>query len=180
MAKGRTHVGTPFNHAGNSPHGVGVAGAARDRGMSSTVLPQYESEKSGYRDIPGSGTPYQSERGNPPDARREVARGTNVEASDHGNQNDPEKPGGVLVPGNPNYGNGYSPAAAPTLDSPVPRAAPVFDTGEIRTEDRAHMGKRNEVTANDRLVEIGGVMSRGMEEGSLPGGEDSELVENKG
>ena len=179
MASRAVHHGTPFNHAGNSPHGAGVREAAAGRGMHSTVLPQYESETGGYRRIPGTGTPVEHQKGNPPDARREVAHGTNLESSDHGNQNTPEQPAGVLVPGKPSYENGYMPRDAAQLDSPVPRGAPQFDTGFIREEDAKHAGRGNERTANPDLVAIGGVMSRGMEEGDA-GGLDSEEVENKG
>lgn len=59
-----------------------------------------------------------------------------------------------------------NPLAAPTVDSPVPGAAPMFDTGSIIDENRAHLGKGSGATApnpsmaRDNLLKIGGVMSR--------------------
>lgn len=48
---------------------------------------------------------------------------------------------------------------APTLDSPVSRAAPRFDPGFVESEDKAHLDSGNERAA-DSLAKGGGVMSR--------------------
>lgn len=177
MAGRAVHRGTPFNHAGNSLHGVGMREHAAASGMTSTVLPQYESEKGGYRNADGTGTPLQHQKGNPPDARREVARGTNLESSDHGNQNDPRSNGkGVILDGQNEYRAGYQEPAERkgVMDSPVPAAAPIFDADNILIEDRAHMGRRGENQANDNILAIGGVLSRGMESTSRPSDHDEE------
>lgn len=159
--KGSTVRGTPVRHVTVGARGEGER-AGKPSGMEGTVHEQYSSDKRGYQSDSRSGTPYHSEDGNPPNSRREVIRSTNAESSDHGNQNDPHSngPGVMLDVGD--YGTGYAPRDEPTMDSPVPRHAPVFGTGFIETEDRAHMGKGAENQARDDLLKIGGVMSRGM------------------
>lgn len=153
--------GTPYHHVGT--------GQTRSEGMrpglpmgsdGETTMRQYRG--TGMDTKQGPGTPYRSERGNSDEFSRTVEQSTNAESSDHGNQNDPASNGdGVVLDGANRYGNGFSPRAAPTLDSPVPGHAPVFDTGFVETEDKAHLGSGNAGGADD-LINGGGVMSRGM------------------
>ena len=72
----------------------------------------------------------------------------------------------MILDGADKVSRGYSPQAAPTLDSPVPRHAPVFDTGFVEEENIEHLGKGSGPTApseemgRDNLLKIGGVLSR--------------------
>jgi hypothetical protein len=80
-----------------------------------------------------------------------------------GDQSDPASNGrGVIFDKADDYNRGYGPQDKPTMDSPVPRDAPVFDAGFIPIEDAAHMGRGSDAegTASDDLMKVGGVMSR--------------------
>lgn len=160
--------GTPINHVG--PAGAFIGGregyspgkpAGNER---STVNEAYASDNRGYAPNPNGGTPYNSELGNPDEACR-VAQGTGrygVVLSENGqDHNDPKANGkGTILDGANRYANGYMPKAAPMLDSPVPRNAPVFDGSFIPAEDAAHEGSGNEAGARDDLIKVGGVLSR--------------------
>lgn len=176
--KSTTVRGTPYHHvsaAGTAHQGV----KAGLKGMEGTTPSEYSSDKRGYQSDPRSGTPYQSQRGNGPEYRREVARGNNLESADHGNQNDPASNGvGVMLDGANEYSRGYTPRDERTLDSPVPAHAAIFRPGFIKTEDEAHAGTGNERTARDNILEIGGVMSRGMVGTSSSRGPETELMED--
>lgn len=159
--------GTPINHVG--PAGAFIGGRegyspGKPDGMAGTVKEQFSADQRGYQTDPRSGTPYNSDLGNPDESRR-VADGSGrygVVLSENGHDhNNPASSGsGVILDGADSYGRGFQPPARETMDSPVPRHAPVFDPGFIPTEDKAHLGSGNEGAASDGLVKGGGVMSR--------------------
>jgi hypothetical protein len=166
MAKGQVVRGTPVTHIG--PSGAASIAPGKPADMNGTTPQGYSSESKGYRDteFPNRGTEYQSDAGNPGDASR-TAEGTGrygMVLSENGqDHNNPASNGrGVILDRADDYNTGYGPQDKPTMDSPVPRDAPVFDAGFIRTEDRAHMGRGSDAegTASDDLMKVGGVMSR--------------------
>lgn len=164
MARGQSVRGTPVRHVSSAGTRNQGMGHGTPKGMDGTVHKDYASDNRGYAQNPRGGTPYHSQDGNDAQARRVVEHSTNAESSDHGNQNNPISNGkGVILDGANRYEHGYEPADRRTLDSPVPEHAPVFDTGFIQREDAAHAGRGNEGTARDNILEIGGVLSRGME-----------------
>ena len=185
--KGSTVRGTPVRHVAVGARGEGSHAGAPPN-MEGTVDARYGSEKSGYRKMPGEGTPYHSETGNPPNARREISHGERggVVLSENGlNMNEPESSDTVLFEerGAGDYGRGYDPPGpADVMDSPVPGHAPFFDAGMIETIDKARQGKGAENQSNPDLVAIGGVMSRGMEPDTRTGqGENAaEAEDNRG
>lgn len=180
--RGSTVRGTPVHHVTQGSRGEGQRGG-EPRGMQGqTTHENYQSESRGYRDehFPHRGTPYTSEDGNPPNARRTVGDHPThgIVHSESGlDMNDPKSSigqGVVLDDGAHRYEGGFQTTAhTPTEDSPVPGHAPHFDPGFIAKEDRAHLGSGNERGVDD-LVRAGGVMSRGMEGTSRHG--ESETV----
>jgi hypothetical protein len=137
------------------------------QGTKSTVLDQFRG--SGINTAPNPvGTPLQDVDGNPDETRR-VAEGTGrygVVLSENGqdHNNFASNGDGVILD---KMSKDYADAAhKPTLDSPVPREAPLFETDNIIEENRAHLGKGSGPTApnddmsRDDLMKIGGVMSR--------------------
>lgn len=182
--KGTVHRGTPYHHVTDTAHQGIAPGRPREQGtgergktMTHTTMEPYRSDTRGYQSDPRSGTPYHSDAGNGPEYKRTVEQSTDAESADHGNQNDPKTNGrGVVFDGANSYERGYSPHSEPTMDSPVPGHAPVFDTRTVREEDRAHVGMRNESAATDDILKIGGVMSRGMRGTSTPEGAEDELI----
>lgn len=156
--------GTPYHHI-DAKGGQGQRGGEPAENQGSTVHAQFR-EDGINTETRARSTPYHSEAGNPPGARREVLRSTSAESSDHGNQNDPRSNGsGVVLDGADSYERGFQPPHEPTTDSPVPRDAPWFDTRTIREEDVAHLGEGtggSENASSTDLRELGGVMSRGM------------------
>jgi hypothetical protein len=158
MAKGSVVKGTPFNFI--PAGGAGIA-PGRPQGSDSTVMPQYRGSGINTQENL-RGTPYQSDAGNPGDARRVEHHDRYGRVIDPaaGDQADPAANGrGVILDKADDYAKGFQPPAAPTLDSPVPREAPIFDTTDIQREDRAHLGTHNE-DGSEGLVKGGGVMSR--------------------
>lgn len=126
------------------------------------------------------GTPANYAHGNPDETRRVVSsdRYGKVESGSQGNANDPKNNGdGVVLD---RMGKDYaSPGAAPSLDSPVPGNAPVFDTASILAENRAHLGSNMpEAASRDDILNLGGVLSRGMKGTSTSGGPETELTED--
>lgn len=170
--KGSTVRGTPYHHVGNTAREGMKAGTPKD--MEGTSPRGMSSDNRGYQPNPRGGTPYHSDDGNSDEYKRQVAHGTNLESSDHGNQNDPRSNGaGVMLDAN-GMDRGFSPRPERTMDSPVPGHAPEFDTGFIQEENRKHLGSGNE-RGNEDLVKGGGVMSRGMKNVSRPGGAETEM-----
>jgi hypothetical protein len=179
--RGTVHRGTPYRHVGpNETNRQGMEHGSKPGGMDGTSKSQFGSEKGGYRDehVSGHGTPYQSRDGNPADAKRLVERSVSAESSDHGDQNDPHSNGPSVMLDVGDYTSGYAPRIEHTLDSPVPEHAPIFDRRTIRQEDRAHAGMRNEQTATDNILEIGGVLSRGQVGSSSRHGPETELLQD--
>lgn len=173
--RGSSVRGTPYHHISNTAH-EGIK-AGTPKGMKGTVPDGY-AEPGIHTGPQGPGTPYHSQAGNGPETRRVVAHGTNVESSDHGNQNSPESNGkGVIFDGANDYNAGFMPHAEAPIDSPVPRHAPGFDTRSIREEDRAHVGTRNE-GALESLIDGKGVMSRGMDTVSRSSEPETELIKD--
>lgn len=142
-----------------------------------TSMSQYRG--TGMSTTQGRGTPYRSEAGNGPESKRVVSadRYGHVMSNQQGNANDPANTGkGVVL--DSAAGASFGPAAAPSLDSPVPTAAPVFEPGWMEAENRAHLGRGNEKVATGGLVSAGGVMSRGMKGTSTPQGAETELTDD--
>jgi hypothetical protein len=167
--------GTPYHHV-NATGGQGQRGGSPAENRGSTVHEEFRGDGINTQTRTNA-TPYRSERGNPPGARREVERSTNAESADHGNQNDPHSNGPTVMLDTHDAADGWMPREeGGVMDSPVPAHAPVFDAAFIPTEDRAHMGSGNESVANTNLVEIGGVMSRGTDSVSHPGEDEFELT----
>lgn len=172
--------GTPVHHI-DARGGEGQRGGEKPNGMVGTVHEQYDSDRRGYQSDPRGGTPFNSERGNPPGARREVARGTNLESADHGNQNDPHSNGQSVMLDTHGYERGYMPKEeGGVMDSPVPGHAARFDTTTVHEEDRAHLGTGLEDLAgkNNDLRDLDGVMSRGIMGTSKPTAPEKELIED--
>jgi hypothetical protein len=188
MKTPRGTVGTPVNviksggsgRAAGKPGGyAGAAGTVRDTFEGDQKGPrQVAAQMSGKQDL---GTPYQSVAGNPGDASR-IAHGTGfygVDAVEGGqNMNDASSNGNGTILDHMSRETQYQPRSPAMIDSPVPGNAPFFDSRTINDENRAHAGRGNEATANDRLLPIGGVMSRDMLGTSTPKGGENELQED--
>lgn len=128
---------------------------------SKTVLPQYQG--SGINTAENTqGTPYHSEQGNSAEFKRVVSADDygKVMSGSAGNQADPKSNGSGIVLDGAHYANGFSPNAHPTMDSPVPTSAPMFEPGFISQEDAAHLGSGNE-SGREGIVAGGGVLGRG-------------------
>ena len=167
--RGSTHRGTPVTSvkAGNN-QGMGAGKPSGYEGTSRARNPgaNFTSDTRGYQSSERSGTPYHSQDGNGPETRRLVTRdahGRDV-VSEHGmRMNDPASNGaGVVFDGANNREAGYQPHQHPMIDPPVPEHAPNFKPEWIQEENRAHLGTAIEHLAGEGLVELGGVMSRGM------------------
>lgn len=181
MAKGQVVRGTPVHHIGPAGTAHEGVGARTPHGFKGTQPEEYTSDERGYQAGRDHGTPYHSREGNGPEARRVVAQGTNVESSDHGNQNDPRTNGkGVVLDGANNPERAFSPPHARAMDSPVPEHAPEFDPSFIPHEDRAHLGSGIEhlggASVNNDLRRLKGVMARGMDSTSHPNEDEQELT----
>jgi hypothetical protein len=163
--RGSSVRGTPVRHIGTSgTTNEGVA-PGRPSGMKNTVHPQYEADHRGYQTDPRSGTPYNSQAGNSDEFSRTVSSDKYGHVIDDaaGNMSDPASNGaGVVLDGADSPDNGNSPRSEPTMDSPVPGHAPVFNPADMVAENRAHLGSGNEIGMRD-LIRGGGVMSRGMD-----------------
>jgi hypothetical protein len=156
--------------------------AGKPAGYTGTVNNQYKGESA----TPRGGTPYTSRDGNPPGAKRVASHGAKmgevIDTATGENFSNPLSNGVGVVLGQITREADYFPQPAGVMDSPVPNGAPTFRAGSMRAENVAHLGQGIGAApsqASDEILKIGGVMSRGMEEGDL-GGEKSELVENKG
>lgn len=165
--------GTPFRSIG--PNGNAGTRGGTDGGQ--TVDPNYRG--TGINTAPNTrGTPESYKTGNPDNARSVVSsnRQGGVVLSEHGiNHNDPNANGdGVVLD---NVGADYSPpGGAPTLDSPVP-GGPVYDSTRIPEHNSIAMGRPGAgAEQRDSILNLGGVMSRGMVGCSTPGGPEDELM----
>lgn len=183
--KSSTVRGTPVRFIG--PAGSGVIGGGHEGfrqgshlpGMSGTVNRQFEGDQSSQPNA-RSGTPYQDREGNPDEFKRVASHGPKggVVISENGlNHNDPASTGAGVILASQGPGHMNNPAGAPAMDSPVPAHAPQFQTEAMVAENRAHLGTGNEI-ATGTLLEVGGVMSRGMDSTSKPSGGEGELLED--
>lgn len=179
MTRSSSVRGTPYHHvgpAGTAHEGIKPGTPGGMRGTSPENL-----SGTGINTRGGQGTPYHSQAGNGPEARRVVSSDRYGKVIDDaaGDQSDPQANGrGVIFDGHNEYGRGFDPQGEEVMDSPIPRDAPRFDPGFIPREDAAHMGSGNESGARTSLVEIGGVMSRGMVGTSTSRGSETELTED--
>jgi len=163
--------GTPTNHVG--PAGALIGGRegyspGKPAGLEGTQPSGFTAEQSGYRPNPRGGTAYNSDLGNPDEASR-VAEGTGrygkvISEGGQDHKNFASNGDGVVL--DKMSKDSADPAHQPTLDSPVPRHAPIFETDNIIAENIAHLGKGSGPTApnddmgRDDLMKIGGVLSR--------------------
>lgn len=157
--------GTPITHRGPEEHG----GDGKPAGYEGTVGEQYGRDTIDTRK--GGGTPYHSERGNPPNASRVVSHGKYGEVTGLAgiDRNKPEGEGVMLDDGSHSYAEGFETTEREqTMDSPVPEHAPRFEPGFIPKADGARLGSGNE-RGREGLVAGGGVMSRRMEGTSKSG-----------
>lgn len=176
--KSTTTRGTPYTHIGPSGSNSGYRQSGGN--ADNTVGEQYRG--SGINTQTNArGTPAQYEHGNPGDASRVASHDKYgmVESNEQGNANNPANNGSGVILDGAHYANGFSPHAETTLDSPIPRDAPRFDTGFIATEDAAHLGKGSHAErSREGLVAGGGVMSRGMLGTSTPGMPETALTDD--
>jgi hypothetical protein len=158
--------GTPYTKITNTAN-QGVS-PRTPSGMKGTV--EENTAEPGIRTgPPGRGTPYRSQAGNSDEFMRTVSRDRYGMVMDPvlGNPNDPRTNGdGVILD---HMATDYEdPRHMPTMDSPVPVEAPIFETSTVAQENAAHLGRGrgptapNPAMARDDLLAIGGVMSRGM------------------
>jgi hypothetical protein len=135
--------------------------------MSGTVNKQFEGDQKGNQQIGiATGTPAHHTLGNPDEASRVRFQGPyGVSPGGGGNDyNNPAANGNGVVLDGMGRGEGYTPPNAATMDSPVGKGAPVFDTHNIRAENIAHLGQgtgaQPSQAADDLRAIQGGVMSR--------------------
>jgi hypothetical protein len=165
--------GTPINNVGPAGSFIGAREGYASvppqapKGMSGTVNKQFEGDQKGnMQEGIARGTPAQHELGNPDEASRVRFQGRyGVSPGGGGNDyNNPAANGNGVVFDGMGRGEGYTPPNAATMDSPVAKGAPVFDTHNIRGENIAHLGQGTGASpsqAADDLRKIqGGVMSR--------------------
>lgn len=164
--------GTPYIKLGGSEGG----NAGKPAGYTGTQGPLYGRD---IIDTRGQGgTPYQSNNGNPANARRVVSADLygKVMSNSQGNANDPANNGGgvVLDSVTTDY---EDPTIQPSMDSPVPGNAPLYQTADITSVNQARLGSNmSPAHAKDDLLSLGGVMSRGMDNISKPGEPETELT----
>jgi len=181
--KSTTVRGTPVRHISNTAR-EGFNNGAKPVGMSGTVNKQFEGDQKGNRQEGiARGTPYESRNGNSDEFSRTVSRDKYGRVIDPaaGDQADPRANGNGVVLDGMSREEGYTPKREQTEDSPVPQGSPTFDTRTIRDENVAHLGQgigARPSQAADDILEIGGVMSRGMVGTSTPQGGEDELAED--
>jgi hypothetical protein len=151
-------------------------------GYNGTVNSQFEGDQSGNRQTGlNTGTPFNSEQGNPDEASRVRFQGRYGVIDVNGGQdmNSPSSNGNGVVLDGMNREKGYQPRDTKQLDSPVPSGAPFFDTRTIAEENRAHLGGDEFNTVDlDDLGKMGGVMSRGMVGTSRGSASEDELLDD--
>lgn len=152
--------------------------AGKPSGYDGTVNTQYRGDQT------GGGTPYTSRDGNSATAKRVASQGKFGDVIDTNagvNFSEPNSNGnGVILDGMTRESD-YSPRGASAMDSPVPQGSPAFQAGAMRQENIAHLGKGKGADASqagDVILNIGGVMSRGMLGVSKAGESATELVED--
>lgn len=139
--------------------------AGKPKGFSGTVNQSFEGDQKGNRQVGiATGTPYQSHDGNGPESKRVRSHGKYGMVTDqNGDQaNHLNNGNGVILDGISRE-NGYFPQGDQSTDSPVPGNAPSFDPRAVRQDNLAHLGRGNERAVGDVITEVGGVMSRGIE-----------------
>lgn len=164
--------GTPYIKLGGNEGGS----AGKPQGYDGTVGNQYGRDVINTRTQ--GGTPYQSQNGNPATARRVVSADLygKVMSGAQGNANDPTNTGsGVLLD---SLASDYEdPTIQPSMDSPVPGNAPLYQTSDIVSVNQARLGTNmSPAHAKDDLLALGGVMSRGMEGVDHPGDSEDALT----
>ncbi len=180
--KSTTVRGTPVRHISNTAREGMMAG--KPSGMSGTVNKQFEGDQKGNRqEGVARGTPYESRDGNSDEFMRTRSQGKYGMVMDAaaGDQADPRDNGNGVILDGMSREAGYTPMSERTMDSPVMEGAPTFDTRTIRDENIAHLGQgigARPSQAADDILNIGGVMSRGMVGTSTPQGGEDELVED--
>lgn len=159
--KSSTVRGTPVH----SMRGSEGMAAGKPKGMSGTVNQSFEGDQKGnHQEGIATGTPYQSHDGNSANARRTVSQGKYGMVTDqNGDQASHLNNGNGVILDGMSRENGYFPPGDQTTDSPVPGNAPTFDSRGIRQENLAHLGRGNERAVGDVIADVGGVMSRGIE-----------------
>lgn len=176
--KSSTVRGTPINSISNP--GYNQTGLKNFDGV---VNKQFEGDQS-QQPQSGSGTPYNSKNGNPADAKSagvgSGAKGGIVLSENGINMNAPESNGTGVVFDGVTEARDYVPPAAATMDSPVPSGAqkPIIGSGneinQLKSGEGSAIGRGGQI--KDQMLEMGGVMSRGMVGTSTPGGGATELV----
>lgn len=154
--------GTPYISRSGGNEGMRAGQPSGADGQ--TTLKQYRG--TGMSTTQGPGTPYNSQAGNPADARRIVSAAEygKVMSGGAGNLNDPKSNGsGVLLDGT-GAGDYASPRAAAAMDSPVPGNAPMTMEGDsIVTRNSIALGRGAPAAgARDDILALNGVLSRGM------------------
>jgi hypothetical protein len=151
-----------------------VKSSSKPKGYSGTVNKQFEGDQKGNRQVEEGmeggklGTDYHSEKGNSANFRRVVSHGLYGDSrglSGLDQQKSSSNGNGVILDGM-SRADGYTPKSERTTDSPVPEGAPEFRTSFIREENIARQGQgigASPSQASDDILEIGGVMSRGLE-----------------
>jgi hypothetical protein len=164
--------GTPVNHVNSrgaligNKEGFGSVPPRLPKGYSGTVNQQFEGDQKGNQQVGiAGGTPARSELGNPDEALRVRADHRYGVSAGAGGQdyNNPASNGNGVVFDDMSRSAGYTPPNAATMDSPVAKGSPVFDTHNIRAENLAHLGQGVGAApsqAGDDLVKIGGVMGK--------------------
>lgn len=164
--KASTVRGTPVRFV-SADNGQGFTSGGKPPGFQGTVNGQYAGESA----TPGGGTPYNSGSENDDKAPKSSNSkfGNVIDTQTGVNMSEPSSNGNGVILDGISRESDYTPRAAAAMDSPVPHGAASFPAGAMRTENIAHLGKGVGVDASqagDVLDAIGGVMSRGMEEGS--------------
>jgi hypothetical protein len=146
--------------------GYGAVPPRAPKGMEGTVNRQFQGEQETNRANGATGTPAQQALGNPDETSitRFAGRYGVSRAAGGQDLNDPAANGNGVMFDGMSRETGYTPPTAETLDSPVRKGAPEFDTRFIRTENIAHLGQgigaQPSQAADDIRAIDDGVMSR--------------------
>lgn len=174
--------GTPVRHITNTAR-EGIA-PGTPKGMSGTVNKQFEGDQKGNRqEGVASGTPYTSKAGNSDEFMRRRPTTGAIAADDQvgADFNNPRSNGNGVILDGISRDSGYTPQPERAMDSPVPSDAPTFDPSFIRQENLAHLGQgqgASPAQAADEILNIGGVLSRGMRGTSSSSRPEDELTDD--